>query len=104
MSGDELINIDHDVCSICLCDINLIYTTTGCNHIFHTECINNWIKDNETCPVCRTILKPVDSEEIPENELDYNRHPSNRMFHLWWMVYFMILLGLIGFLLFNYFS
>jgi hypothetical protein len=43
-----------DECSICLKDIycnNLI--KTDCNHIFHIDCLNIWINEKETCPMCR---------------------------------------------------
>lgn len=41
-------------CSICLKNIycnNLI--KTECNHIFHIDCLNIWINEKETCPMCR---------------------------------------------------
>ena len=42
-------------CSICL-EIILpdTSTTTICNHIFHTECLNNWLEIKNSCPLCRT--------------------------------------------------
>jgi hypothetical protein len=30
--------------------------TLLCNHIFHTMCINKWLKSNNTCPNCRYIV------------------------------------------------
>ena len=27
-----------------------------CNHLFHAYCIELWLKDNATCPVCRNCL------------------------------------------------
>ncbi len=29
---------------------------TACDHIFHTECIESWIRRNRTCPICRGPL------------------------------------------------
>ena len=31
--------------------------TTPCNHRFHKSCLNLWLKDHYTCPICRNLLK-----------------------------------------------
>jgi len=33
-----------------------------CGHIFHESCIFQWLKDNNTCPVCRYELETEDEE------------------------------------------
>lgn len=43
-------------CSICLSDYqpkDTIRTIPECNHCFHIDCIDEWLKINTTCPVCR---------------------------------------------------
>ncbi|XP_058825565.1 uncharacterized protein LOC131685693 [Topomyia yanbarensis] len=44
-------------CAICL---DLVFETRGrelpCNHKFHSECINRWISQSATCPVCRKSI------------------------------------------------
>ena len=32
------------------------------HHVFHTKCIEEWLKNNNVCPICRTEIKP--EEEI----------------------------------------
>lgn len=55
----------NDVCPICLDDItNNVYVTT-CNHGFHEACINQWLGQNRTCPLCRTRIPPVINPMIP---------------------------------------
>ena len=27
-----------------------------CNHQFHTNCINKWLQNNKTCPLCNTEI------------------------------------------------
>ena len=45
-------------CSICLEEfkINEELIKIDCNHYFHSQCINDWIKFNGSCPLCRLNL------------------------------------------------
>lgn len=48
------------VCSICLCefaDHEIISKLPKCNHIFHRECIREWLLRNHICPFCRNDIK-----------------------------------------------
>lgn len=42
-------------CPICLCPVpEYMATKTSCNHVFHNDCLDQWIKyDKHTCPMCR---------------------------------------------------
>ena len=42
-------------CVICLNDFDIgdIISALPCCHVFHTECIENWMKNELTCPVCK---------------------------------------------------
>ena len=50
-------------CSTCLesftskCDIS----TTPCGHVFHTECMRKWLKNEKSCPQCR---KPCTEKQM----------------------------------------
>lgn len=35
------------------------YMITPCHHIFHSECLEDWMKYKLQCPVCRSSLPPV---------------------------------------------
>lgn len=35
------------------------YMITPCNHIFHTDCLENWMNYKLQCPVCRAPLHPI---------------------------------------------
>ncbi len=43
-------------CSVCMEDFVQGAKTTRlpCMHLFHTDCVTEWIDENHTCPVCRT--------------------------------------------------
>lgn len=43
-------------CPICLSKYKVkekLRTIPGCNHCFHVDCIDEWLRSNTTCPVCR---------------------------------------------------
>lgn len=51
-----------DACAICLDVLGNDQKNykLSCNHTFHHECIDSWIKDNPSCPICR---KSIDQQE-----------------------------------------
>lgn len=57
-------------CSICLDSIvsNGETVATKCGHVFHTNCLNRWTKNNNTCPECRNKVN------------DHDQASSNGMF------------------------
>lgn len=59
------LNIKVDDCPICK---EAIYKkelfVTDCNHKFHKKCFCEWIKNNGTCPLCRSPLTTLDLEVI----------------------------------------
>lgn len=46
---------DREQCTICLMDFEngVDIRTLPCNHIFHMECVDQWLKSSNKCPVCR---------------------------------------------------
>jgi hypothetical protein len=46
-----------EICSICLSnDKNKYCEITECKHSFHIKCLIQWVKENNTCPICRIII------------------------------------------------
>lgn len=45
-----------DSCSVCIDKFSRDDTCRElkCHHLFHKDCIDNWLSDNINCPVCRT--------------------------------------------------
>jgi hypothetical protein len=45
-------------CSICNCqiEINEMIANLHCNHIFHTNCISEWVMYKPECPCCRSSI------------------------------------------------
>ena len=49
---------DKEDCSICLQQIKKRYKIVPCcEKKFHKKCINNWLSNNDTCPLCRSTLE-----------------------------------------------
>ena len=45
-------------CNICLetLDRNQLYRELTCNHSFHPHCIDRWLYQSQTCPICRRVI------------------------------------------------
>ncbi|KAE8725146.1 RING-H2 finger protein ATL70 [Hibiscus syriacus] len=49
-------------CSVCLADYkgnDSLRLLPGCGHLFHLECVDQWLRLYPTCPVCRTSPVPT---------------------------------------------
>jgi hypothetical protein len=45
-------------CPICYEEVTKgTSTTTRCKHVFHQTCLQRWMEENNTCPMCRATLK-----------------------------------------------
>jgi hypothetical protein len=53
-------------CPISL-DLMLTPTKTSCQHVFDVKSINEWIKENNTCPVCRGQILDIKNLDIENN-------------------------------------
>ncbi|XP_020230156.1 RING-H2 finger protein ATL20 [Cajanus cajan] len=61
--GDSgrLPNSNDNTCPICLSEYEpkeTLRTIPECNHYFHAHCIDEWLKMNATCPLCRNSPDP----------------------------------------------
>lgn len=54
---------DQTSCSICLDDLDRNIKQLSCKHQFHAKCINEWIKRQRTCPMCKTPV-PLSTKEV----------------------------------------
>ncbi|XP_013611178.1 PREDICTED: putative RING-H2 finger protein ATL69 [Brassica oleracea var. oleracea] len=58
----RLPKIDDVTCAICLSEYEpkeTLRTIPLCQHCFHADCIDEWLKLNGTCPVCRNSPEQI---------------------------------------------
>lgn len=48
------VNSSNIVCSICLDEYiyDELITVLPCNHTFHKNCLDDWLRNTKTCPLC----------------------------------------------------
>lgn len=64
-------------CSICMDEVREReeITVLPCSHWFHPDCVKFWLKEHDTCPVCRSGITPK------EGSRDEVRQPSQAPLH-----------------------
>ena len=48
-----------DFCSICLDEKKESLVKLNCNHIYHKDCIKDWLRRELSCPICRCNITSV---------------------------------------------
>ena len=55
-------------CSVCIDQFeegDIIKTMPTCQHVFHKDCIDEWLSQHSTCPNCRASLLPAPGSPSP---------------------------------------
>ena len=52
-------------CTICLCDFEEQEDVRRlpCMHLFHIECVDQWLPTNKRCPICRVDIESKSNAE-----------------------------------------
>lgn len=69
--GDEETKLDSHTCAVCIESYRPgdVVTVLTCGHLFHKACIEPWLLDKRTCPMCKAdILKALGVEGPGEEE------------------------------------
>jgi len=53
-------------CPICYEEVTKgTSTTTRCKHVFHQTCLQRWMEEKPTCPMCRENIRPTTGQIRP---------------------------------------
>ncbi|XP_026215960.1 RING finger protein 150a [Anabas testudineus] len=76
--GDKETESDFDNCAVCIEGYkpNDVVRVLPCRHVFHKHCVDPWLQDHRTCPMCKmNILKalgiPLNADCLDEIPPDY---------------------------------
>ncbi|XP_061367417.1 E3 ubiquitin-protein ligase ATL42-like [Gastrolobium bilobum] len=68
-------------CTVCLSefeDIEILRLLPKCQHAFHVNCIDKWLENHSTCPLCRYRVEPGDIKNLTYSLSSRSlRGPSN---------------------------
>ncbi|KAF7229739.1 RING finger protein 150 [Nothobranchius furzeri] len=77
--GDQETEVDFDNCAVCIEGYkpNDVVRILPCRHLFHKSCVDPWLLDHRTCPMCKmNILKALgvalNADCLDELPLDYD--------------------------------
>lgn len=83
--GDEETESDFDNCAVCIEGYrpNDVVRILPCRHVFHKHCVDPWLQEHRTCPMCKmNILKalgiPLSADDYPPDyETSIGGPPTN---------------------------
>jgi hypothetical protein len=55
------------ICQMNLADGERIRGINKCQHLYHAECLEPWLRNHSTCPICRVDVFPLTEYEVAYN-------------------------------------
>ena len=59
-----------DKCTICLSEFETEEDVRRlpCMHLFHVECVDQWLNQNKRCPICRLVSWTIERKHLKNTE------------------------------------
>lgn len=77
--GKGIEETEADICAVCLsqvCEGEKVRSLPVCSHRYHAACIDAWLKNHTTCPLCRNKI----IDHIPHNQQKQVKHFRESLF------------------------
>lgn len=81
-NGDQETEPDADSCAVCIESYKVgdVLSVLTCSHSFHKACIEPWLMEHRTCPMCkcdvlRALGVEVNNEELCDSSVSTHLHP-----------------------------
>ncbi|KAL6627200.1 hypothetical protein ACP70R_030926 [Stipagrostis hirtigluma subsp. patula] len=81
-TGEECDRWECAICLSAMADGEVARQLPRCMHLFHRGCVDTWLADHTTCPLCRAeVIEPADDGECSmmsdaEDEPEAEREPA----------------------------
>jgi hypothetical protein len=70
-------NSQTKLCTICMENVNDNMYITKCGHTYHTQCISEWTKKNQSCPLCRSIVSVASIAPNAKYQIEIKKEDIN---------------------------
>lgn len=72
-------------CTVCLNEFgdgDSVRLLPKCDHVFHPECIDTWLTNHVTCPICRINLVGEDDKSVESSNMINSRTFTEEINHV----------------------
>lgn len=75
--GIDITEDERITCMVCISEKEVGETvrTLPCMHSFHKQCIDEWLRQNRTCPICKTDIMQGIADAMEDRDAD--RDPAS---------------------------